>query len=116
VDSPEELDGLIRERVDAGHSARLVAGYCWPWSRQIGPDGQLVKDVRIGDFEKPWNARPDMKGLPRSVPKSDFWAYEAGGIEQVGCIYTAQGFEFDYVGVIWGRDLRYDPDTGWVGD
>lgn len=116
VDSPEELDALIRERVDEGHSARLVAGYCWPWSSQIGSDGELVKDVRIGDFERPWNARPDMTGLPRGVPRSDFWAYEAGGIEQVGCIYTAQGFEFDYVGVIWGRDLRYDPDIGWVGD
>ena len=32
-------------------------------------------------------------------------------------MYTAQGFEFDYVGVIFGRDLRYDPALGtWVGD
>ena len=30
------------------------------------------------------------------------------GIEQVGCIYTAQGFEFDYAGVIIGEDLKYD--------
>ena len=46
----------------------------------------------------------------------EYWAYDAGGLEQVGCIYTAQGFEFDYVGVIWARDLRYEPGTGWVGD
>jgi uncharacterized protein len=26
----------------------------------------------------------------------------------LGCVYTAQGFEFDYVGVIFGRDLVYD--------
>lgn len=38
-------------------------------------------------------------------------------MEPVGCIYTAQGFEFDYVGVIFGKDLRYDPDSGsWIGD
>jgi hypothetical protein len=31
------------------------------------------------------------------------------------CIYTAQGFEFNYVGVIWGEGLRYDPDAGkWL--
>jgi uncharacterized protein len=29
----------------------------------------------------------------------------------VGCIYTAQGFEFDYIGVIVGPDLKYDKNT-----
>lgn len=116
VDSPEALDAQIRAKVDNGHSARLVAGYCWPWSTELDARGRLRNDVKIGDFERPWNARPDMTGLPRGVPKADHWAYEPGGLEQVGCIYTAQGFEFDYVGVIWGRDLRYRSDEGWIGD
>lgn len=116
VGSPEELDALVRSKASDGHSARLVAGYCWPWSKQLGDDGQLAQDVRIGTFQRPWNARPDMTGLPQGVPKADYWAYEPGGLDQVGCIYTAQGFEFDYVGVIWGRDLRYEPSIGWVGD
>jgi DUF2075 family protein len=31
-------------------------------------------------------------------------------------VYTAQGFEFDYVGVVWGLDLAYDLDRRtWVG-
>jgi len=35
----------------------------------------------------------------------------------VGCIYTAQGFEFDYAGVIFGRDLVYDFDAQeWRGN
>jgi DUF2075 family protein len=51
-----------------------------------------------------------------SLPKSDFWASAKEGIDQVGCVYTAQGFEFDYVGVIVGPDLVYRPmDGGWVG-
>jgi DUF2075 family protein len=30
-------------------------------------------------------------------------------------VYTAQGFEFDYVGIIFGLDLRYDWDTNqWI--
>jgi len=65
----------------------------------------------------PWNAMPDAGKLAGGIPKSNFWASESSGIEQVGCIYTAQGFEFDYVGVIFGPDLRYDPDAGeWIGD
>lgn len=50
-----------------------------------------------------------------SIPTSHLWASEPGGLEQVGCIYTAQGFEFDYVGVIIGDDLVYRPREGWIG-
>ena len=31
----------------------------------------------------------------------------------MGCIYSAQGFEFDSVGVIWGNDLVWRTDR-WV--
>ncbi len=45
------------------------------------------------------------------------WASDPRGVNQVGCVYTAQGFEYDYAGVIFGKDLRYDPRTGaWIGD
>jgi hypothetical protein len=30
----------------------------------------------------------------------------------VGCIYTAQGFEFDYIGVIIGNDLSVNNTSG----
>ena len=54
--------------------------------------------------------------MRKGIPKSQFWAPEKGGIDQVGCVYTAQGFEFDYVGIIFGKDLRFNADTaGWVG-
>jgi uncharacterized protein len=114
VDSPEELDAMIRARIDDGDSARLVAGYCWPWS-DPRDDGTLVYDVVIEGWSRPWNARPNAAGLAEGVPKSYFWASEPGGVDQVGCIYTAQGFEFDYVGVIFGDDLVYRPRQGWVG-
>lgn len=117
VDSPEALEAMIRAKADAGHSARMVAGYCWPWSKELDATGRLKDDVQVGGFKRPWNARPEMARLPAGVPKANLWAHEPGGIDQVGCIYTAQGFEFDYVGVIWGRDLRYDPLAGdWIGD
>ena len=35
-------------------------------------------------------------------------------LEEVGCIHTAQGLEFDYVGVLIGNDLRYDEKQGRV--
>ena len=39
------------------------------------------------------------------APPSALWATKEGGFGQVGCIYTAQGFEFDWSGVILGPDL-----------
>ncbi len=114
--SMEALDLAIRERSTPGSSARLVAGFCWPWSKALG-DGSLVDDVVIGKFRRPWNARPESKKLAAGIPKAPLWAHEPGGINQVGCVYTAQGFEFDYVGVIWGRDLRFDLSTQkWIAD
>lgn len=114
VDSPEELHSIIRHQAESGHSARLVAGFCWPWSDPLA-DGTLVDDVKVGDtFAMPWNAKPEKKTAP-GIPKSNLWATDPGGIDQVGCIYTAQGFEFDYVGVIFGRDLVYRFGDGWVG-
>ncbi|MDB6169629.1 MAG: peptidase [Verrucomicrobia bacterium] len=74
-----------------------------------------MNDVRIAGYERPWNAKPDAGRLASGIPKSSLWAYKEGGENQVGCIYTAQGFEFDYVGVIFGTDLVYRPGTGWIG-
>jgi DUF2075 family protein len=38
-------------------------------------------------------------------------------MNQIGCIYTAQGFEFDYVGVFFSSDLIYVPEAAeWKGD
>lgn len=114
VDSPRELEALIRTRADEGYTARLTAGFCWRWS-DPRPDGTLERDVVIGDWAMPWNAKPDAGKLARGIPKSNYWAADPRGIEQVGCVYTAQGFEYDYAGVIFGRDLVWRPRKGWIG-
>ncbi|MFN8234113.1 MAG: DUF2075 domain-containing protein [Actinomycetota bacterium] len=114
VDSPSELDMMIRTRAEEGHTARLTAGFCWPWSEPLA-DGSLIRDVRIGDWAAPWNAKDHAGRLGPGIPKANYWASDPAGIEQVGCVYTAQGFEFDYVGVIFGRDLVWRSREQWVG-
>lgn len=97
-DSPSEMMNEIRKRNgEKKNSARIVAGFCWPWS-EPNPDGSLVKDVKIGTFEMPWE------------DKREFWkwATDDSGMEQVGTVYTSQGMEFDYIAVIFGNDLVYD--------
>jgi len=115
LESPDAVEEAIREKAAAGHSARMTAGFCWPWSKS-NPDGTLVADVVVGDYRKPWNARPEATRLADGIPKATLWAHDPNGIEQVGCVYTAQGFEFDYAGVIFGVDLTYNLDSQeWEG-
>jgi len=114
-DDPLSLESAIRERSAQGHTARMVAGFCWDWSMP-DKDGYLLDDVVIGDYRRPWDAKYEAKKLAPGIPKASLWAYDPNGINQVGCVYTAQGFEFDYVGVIFGPDLVYDPKAGeWRG-
>lgn len=78
--------------------------------------GFRAPGVTAGEWSTPWNAKSDAKRLGPGIPKSDFWASAKEGIDQVGGVYTAQGFEFDYVGVIVGPDLVYRPmEGGWKG-
>lgn len=114
-DSPEELENAIIRKVKEGFTGRIAAGFCWDWSTP-NPDGTLKNDVVIGDYRRPWNAKPEARILARGIPKSNVWAHDPKGIDQIGCIYTAQGFEFDYAGVIFGNDLVYDLDNqSWKG-
>ncbi|MBT4111132.1 DUF2075 domain-containing protein [Candidatus Woesearchaeota archaeon] len=117
VDSPEELYNIIKKKdAPEGFSARIVAGFCWPWSKNLDSNGDLVKDVQIGNFAMPWETHGQVKP-PEGYVKWYEWAYKPEGIKQVGCIYTAQGFEFDYIGVIVGPDLKYDKENDClIGD
>ncbi|WP_231647182.1 DUF2075 domain-containing protein [Planomonospora sphaerica] len=97
--SPEELEAVLRARPG---TARMTAGFCWPWS-DPRPDDSLVDDVVIDDWARPWNVKKDR--AVGDAPPSMLWATEPSGFGQVGCVYTAQGFEYDWSGVIIGPDL-----------
>jgi uncharacterized protein len=113
VGSPAELEASLAARRASGYGARMTAGYCWRWTRQIPPGQALPEDVTIGDWARPWNVYG-----PRSVngaPPAALWATDPAGFGQVGCVYTAQGFESDWNGVIIGPDLVWRGDR-WITD
>jgi len=75
------------------------------------PDGSLPKDVVIGDWKKPWNVKSE-----RSIGgylSGELWAIDPKGFDQIGCVYTVQGFEYDWNGVILGPDLVWR-DHRWI--
>lgn len=110
ADSPVLMEQWIRQKHGQRYTARMAAGFCWPWS-DPDPNGRLVDDVRIDSWSRPWNAKPGKKVI--DAPAASYWATDQRGVDQVGCIYTAQGFEYDYGGVILGPDFVWR-DGDWV--
>ena len=107
MDSPQDLEKYIQRKRINGYTARIVAGFAWPWTaaKDGNPDAEIA-DVKIAEYgyARPWNSRHDQYT----------WAIDENKSHQIGCIHTSQGLEFDYVGVILGRDIYYDPDTHTV--
>ena len=121
IDTPQELEqrirGLDNPKAKPVQVARLVAGYCWKWTEYPLKNGDLAKDVQIEDWSMPWEtnqgrARGEYSKL--YAPSAELWASHPMGINQVGCIFSAQGFEVDYIGVIMGPDISYDPEKGKI--
>jgi len=108
--APQTMEDGLRAALDAGYGARIAAGYCWPWSDPI-KDGGLEPDVEIGGWRRAWNNKKQTSH--GGAPGTPFWATDPAGFDQVGCVYTAQGFEYDYAGVIFGPDLVWRTDR-WV--
>ncbi|WP_055566984.1 DNA/RNA helicase domain-containing protein [Streptomyces atriruber] len=117
---PERLDYWVAEHIRGGRTARVTAGFCWPWDSP--PTPPLLSEVSIAwdgpagpqNWARPWNARADEPAFDHpEVPARPFWATDAGGHDQVGCIYTAQGMEYAYNAVIMGGDLVRRGDR-WV--
>lgn len=103
ADTPHDLLDEVREKnEEQPNSARLLAGWCWPWSDPL-PD-HLVEDIRIGDFHFPWEAK-NHKKPPPGIPEAKHWAIDPVGVNQAGTVYSVQGFETQHVGVIIGPDL-----------
>jgi len=92
-DSPAELKNAIVEMDHGKNKSRLCAGYCYDWNVK---NNRGSWDIEIGEFKAKWN-----------LPNDNTFAISPGAIDQIGCIHTVQGMEFDYVGVLIGRDMIY---------
>ena len=96
VDSPHEVRNLIIERNKISNHSRILAGYCWEWYKSE-QNNTNYHDIKIDDFEMSWN-----------LGNTTTFAIDDNSVNEIGCIHTSQGLEFDYVGVIIGDDMRYE--------
>ncbi|MEW1545298.1 DNA/RNA helicase domain-containing protein [Streptomyces tsukubensis] len=112
ANDPEQFSNWVESHVSSGPTARITAGFCWPWTRASTPhllpevvlEGKAVGSQQT--WARPWNSSAEEASPAHpDVPARPFWATDTGGHGQVGCIYTAQGMEYAYNVVIMGNDL-----------
>ncbi len=95
-EDPSEMLAEIEKLNERNNKSRVMAGYCWEWPKKNRQDVNHY-DITIPehDFGISWNIE-------------NTWAIENSSVREAGCIHTAQGLEFDYVGVIIGDDMRFE--------
>lgn len=95
-DDPVTMRSELRQLNQINNKSRMIAGYCYEWVTQKNAD-ENVYDIELENgFKAKWN-----------FSSTSTWAIDEDSFEQVGCIHTSQGLEFDYVGIILGNDIRY---------
>lgn len=94
-DDPNKMRDDLRELNKINNKARMVAGYCYDWNVKNNR-GEYDIELENG-FKAKWN-----------LEKDDHWAVNPNSFEEIGCIHTCQGMEFDYTGVFIGKDLYYE--------
>lgn len=95
--SLRDMHKAILEKNDIYGISRLVSGYCYEWKSKK-KESRDYYDIVEGDHKLQWN-------------KSTPWVHSENAKNEVGCIHTVQGVDLNYVGVIIGDDIKYNPIT-----
>ncbi len=94
--NPNKMRDELRLKNNINNKSRMIAGYCYEWNSEKNPNGDDYDIILEDDFKAKWNFA------------NSIWAIDPDSFDQVGCIHTSQGLEFDYCGIIIGNDLRYE--------
>ena len=120
-ETPSITNKEIRDKTETmtfHQRARLVAGWCWKWSKEQEQllDGDLKPEVTIPEcnFAMPWETQTTFNrnndNSYKYAKNSNTWCNTKEGVNQIGSVHSIQGWETDYIGVIIGPDLKYDKE------
>ena len=91
---PDLYERLSQKEKELG-LCRVVAGYAWPWKSK---EDQNEVDIEIDGLKFQWN----------TTDKD--WINSPNAFKEVGCIHTTQGYDLNYTGLIFGKEIDYDPE------
>ncbi|WP_409524203.1 DNA/RNA helicase domain-containing protein [Nitrincola sp. MINF-07-Sa-05] len=95
-DSLGDMVNTLNEKERQVGLSRMIAGYSWPWVSKRDVDAY---DIVIGGVHLRWNST------------NTDWINKENSHKEVGCIHTTQGYDLNYAGIIFGEEIRYDPQS-----
>ena len=75
---------------------RSMSGYSWPW---VSKTDANLPDAVIDGVKMFWNRQ------------SIDWINSTTDVTEMGCIHTVQGYDLNYSGVIFGKEITYDKNS-----
>ena len=94
----DSLTGLyadLKKKEDEFGLCRLLSGYSWEWKSAKND----VPDITIEGLNLKWNTT------------NEDWINSPNAFNEVGCIHTTQGYDLNYTGIIFGKEITYNPET-----
>ena len=99
-DDVEEMVQAIKQKDREWGLSRVIAGYAWDWETKKPLESRKKNyDIEIDGNRYIWNTT------------AVDWVNSKNAINEIGCIHTVQGYDLNYCGVIFGKEIRYDPVT-----
>jgi len=98
-DSFGEFRNQLQQKEKEFGLVRMIAGYSWPWISNKTP---TLFDIEIESIKLKWNST------------SSDWINADNSANEVGCIHTTQGYDLNYAGIIFGREISYDKMRGEI--
>ncbi len=94
-DSLTDLYADLKKKEDEFGLCRLLSGYSWEWKSAKNN----VPDITIEGLNLKWNTT------------NEDWINSPNAFNEVGCIHTTQGYDLNYTGIIFGKEITYNPET-----
>jgi DUF2075 family protein/predicted GIY-YIG superfamily endonuclease len=101
-DSLTDLYADLKKKEDEFGLCRLLSGFCWEWKSnpKIKPTpANNIYDIEIEELKLKWNN------------VTEDWINSPNAFSEVGCIHTTQGYDLNYTGIIFGKEITYNPET-----
>lgn len=104
-DSFKDLHSELLKKEAQFQLCRMVSGYSWEWQsdpKKKTPNIAAI-DIEIEGLQFQWNQTDkDWVNNPKDIHNP---------LKEIGCIHTVQGYDLNYTGVIFGKEINFNPET-----
>ncbi|NLW15898.1 MAG: Flp pilus assembly complex ATPase component TadA [Erysipelothrix sp.] len=102
-DNVDAMINAIKDKDKIHSLSRTVAGYAWKWNTSGKTQNEIINhelfDIEIDGSKYVWNST------------AEDWVNSPNAINEIGSIHTIQGYDLNFVGVIFGEEITYNPKT-----